>query len=90
MEKNFLIDYIKDKETFSKEQQNIIDAIEEAKDEIARAREIFDLVSDPKMVDYCIYMEEAAKAKYMYLMSEARKCGIKVNDEYAMKNVIAV
>lgn len=70
--------------------ENIVSAIKEAKEELARARAMFDICSDPKMVDYCIYTEEAAKARYIYLLGEAKSHGIKVDDEYIVKNLEAV
>ncbi|MFO7819462.1 MAG: DUF2508 family protein [Halanaerobacter sp.] len=42
--------------------------IEEAKLEWREAREYFDLVSDPELVDYAIYLLEAAERKYEYLL----------------------
>lgn len=70
--------------------ENIVSAIREAKEDLARARAMFDICSNPKMVDYCIYTEEAAKARYIYLLCEAKSHGIKVDDEYIMKNSQAV
>ena len=42
--------------------------IEEAKTEWQEARKYFDLVSDPELVDYAIYLLEAAERKYQYLL----------------------
>lgn len=70
--------------------ENIVSAINEAKEDLIRARAMFDVCSDPKMVDYCIYTEEAAKARYIYLLCEAKSHGIKVDDEYIVKNIEAV
>ncbi|EPS47130.1 YaaL family protein [Clostridium botulinum] len=39
---------------------------------------MFENASDPKLIDYAIYMEEALKAKYIYLLKEAKEEGIKV------------
>lgn len=85
MEKDIIIDLVSSELEPTQNQKNIIKAIEEAKAEMDRAREIFDLVSEPKMVDYAIFAEQAAKAKLTYLLSEARKYGIKANDEYSLK-----
>lgn len=72
------------------EQKNIIGAIEEAKEEMKRAREYFELVNESKLIDYAIYMEEAAKAKYIFLLSEAKRKGIKVNCSYILEEDDAV
>lgn len=72
------------------EQKNILDAIEEAKEEMKRAREYFELANESKLIDYAIYMEEAAKAKYMFLLSEAKQKGIKVNCGYMLEETDAV
>ena len=42
--------------------------IEEAKEEWQEARNYFDLVSDPELVDYAIYLLGAAERKYQYLL----------------------
>lgn len=90
MEKDVIINFFGDNINLTSEQKNIIDAIEEANMEMNRAREIFDFVSDPKLVDYAIYMEEAAKARLAYLLEQARKCGIKVDSNYTVKRASVV
>ncbi|WP_338035344.1 DUF2508 family protein [Halanaerobacter jeridensis] len=42
--------------------------IERAKEEWQEARKYFDLVSDPELVDYAIYLLGAAERKYQYLL----------------------
>lgn len=74
----------------SKDVENILSAIDDAKREITRAREMFDLFDNPKMIDYCIYMEDAAKARYVYFLCEAKKNGIKVEDDYFAMNLQAI
>ena len=39
---------------------------------------------------YAIYMEEAAKAKYMYLLNEAKKGGLKGAGDTILEEVSAV
>lgn len=71
---------------FSKNVDNteveLIRAIDEARADIESARAFFNLVSEPKLVDYAIYLENAARARYTYLLDEAKIHGIKVNEDY--------
>lgn len=90
MEKDVIIDLFGNNANLTSCEKNIIDAIEEANMEMNRAREMFELVSDPKLVDYAIYMEEAAKAKLAYLLEQARKYDIKVDNNYAVKRTSVV
>ncbi|WP_446898195.1 DUF2508 family protein [Clostridium sp. LBM24168] len=71
---------------YTKNQRKLLNDIERAREEIKRCSIYFDTVKEPHLVDYAIHMEEAAKAKYMYLLNEAKKNGIKVNTESMFKN----
>lgn len=79
MNKKNIINYLSQNIKYTKEQQEIIKAIDEARMELERARQYFEMVTESKLIDYAIYMEEAAKSRYSYLISEARKFGITVN-----------
>jgi len=58
---------------------NIIEAIKESLNELENARVFFEAVSDPKLVDYAIYMEAAAQSRYTYLIHQAKEKGITVD-----------
>jgi hypothetical protein len=90
MERDVILNLLGNNAELTSEQKNIIDAIEEANMEMNKAREIFELVSEPKLVDYAIYMEEAAKARLAYLLDQARKYGIKVDSNYTVKRASVV
>ncbi|MBA5851809.1 DUF2508 family protein [Clostridium sp. cel8] len=66
---------------YTKSQMKLLNDIEKAREEINKCNAYFDSVKDPYLVDYAIYMEKAAKAKYMYLLSQAKKNGIKASTE---------
>ncbi|MCD2346787.1 DUF2508 family protein [Clostridium guangxiense] len=72
------------KSSLSVEQKKLLLAIEEARHEWKQCSEYFDVVSDPKLIDYAIYKEAAAKSRYIYLLMQAKKMDIKINgyDEY--------
>ncbi|KAJ50804.1 putative outer membrane protein [Clostridium tetanomorphum] len=86
MNKDFTLKLKKDK-NYTKEEKKIIESIIEAMQEIERARTYFQMVKDPRLVDYAIYMEEAAKAKYMYLLSEAKNKKIKIQYKYMLQEI---
>jgi hypothetical protein len=48
------------------------ESIEQAKVEWACARQYFDHVTDPELVDYAIFQLKAAERRYMYLLTMAR------------------
>lgn len=50
--------------------------------EIQTARNMFNTVDDPKLIEVAIYSEEIAKQRFDYLISIARESGISVSNEY--------
>ncbi|AVQ40472.1 DUF2508 domain-containing protein [Clostridium botulinum] len=60
------------------EKKLLLESIDSVVSEINNIRRLFENASDPKLIDYAIYMEEALKAKYIYLLKEAKDKGIKV------------
>lgn len=89
MNKGVIAQYIIKK---SKLQRNdgdfkLLEDIEMARKELENFRLYFDNVKDPRLVDYAIYMEEAAKAKYIYLLNKAKKNGLKVNGSNVLRKV---
>lgn len=66
------------KSNYSKDDIELLQDLEEAKDNWKVAMNYFEFVSDSRLVDYAIFKEEAAKAKYMYLLKEVKKRGIEI------------
>ena len=62
------------------EKKLLLESIDSVVSEINNIRRLFENASDPKLIDYAIYMEEALKAKYIYLLKEAKEKGIQ--DKY--------
>ncbi len=77
MNRKEIIRYITRKSTYTEEQKRLLTAIDKAREDLKNARQYFEVVNDPRLVDYAIYMEEAAKAKYTYLLNEAKKSNLK-------------
>lgn len=73
MNKNFIVEFLMGKIDYSKEDQEIIDGIEEAKQEMNVASCMFENVSDPKLIEVAIYSQEVARKRYEYLLSLAKK-----------------
>ncbi|MEG0857585.1 MAG: DUF2508 family protein [Terrisporobacter sp.] len=73
MNKNFILELLMRKIDYSKEDQEIIESIEEAKLEMKVASCMFENVSDPKLIEVAIYSQEVAKRRYEYLLSLAKK-----------------
>ena len=54
------------------DRQGFYEAVNQARTEWQNARQLFNDVSDPELVDYAIYREEAARRRYMYLLKQAK------------------
>lgn len=78
MDRNKILKYLIKKDKYTIDQRLLLRAVEKAREELSIAREYFNAVVDPRLVDYAIYREEAAKAKYMYLLYEVKKNGLRV------------
>jgi hypothetical protein len=78
MNKKTIANLLIRKAKYTAEQRKLLNTIEKAREDLKVAREYFNAVNDPRLIDYAIYREEAAKARYMFLLNEAKKSGLKV------------
>jgi hypothetical protein len=77
MNKKFVLgNYVRDINLI-KENKDIILEVEEARLEIVRAEKCFQCSSDPQLINYSIYWLEAAKCRYMFLLTKAKEKGLK-------------
>ncbi len=67
---------MKKKVEYSKEHKLLLKAIEQAVEDLKCARCLFENVDDPRLVDFAIFKEEAAKARYGYLIFQAKQKGL--------------
>ena len=58
----------------------LVDEIKEAQQQWQEARDYFNMVSEPELVDHAAYKIEAARVKYMYLLNKAKKNDLKIFD----------
>lgn len=89
MDRKKIVSYLIKKSKYTEEQKRLLKAVDKAREELNVARQYFNIVNDPRLVDYAIYMEEAAKSKYMYLLNEAKKAGLKFQGDTLIKEVSA-
>lgn len=89
MDRIKITNYLMKKSKYTEEQKRLLNAVDKAIEDLNIARQYFNAVNDPRLVDYAIYMEEAAKAKYMYLLNEAKKSGLKVQGDTILKELSA-
>lgn len=69
--------FLEDRDTVLKAQEiNLDEEIVKAHQDWIKAQNYFQSVSDPELVDHAIFVEEAARRKYMYLLKRAKKQGI--------------
>lgn len=52
------------------------ESVVKARDEWLAAKNYFEMVSDPDLVDHAIYLLGAAERKYMYLLKRAKNEGL--------------
>lgn len=64
--------------------QQIIEQLREAKKEMDAARSMFNNVNDSKLIEIAIYSEDIAKKKYDFLLSIAKKRGLRVGNDYIL------
>lgn len=61
------------------EGRRLADAVEDARRQWVAARQFFDHVTEPELIDYAVFSIGAAEKRYMFLLDEARRRGVKVN-----------
>ncbi|MBO8142385.1 MAG: YaaL family protein [Firmicutes bacterium] len=59
------------------ERHALTKAVEQARREWQAARSMLDNVTDPRLIDYAVFAAGAAERKYMFLLDEARRQGIR-------------
>lgn len=67
---------------YSQEQKLLLKAIEQAVEELNSARNFFNNANDPRLVDVAIYQEEAARARYGYLIYQAKQKDLRVEGRH--------
>ena len=73
----FLADY--DDESIKTPEVQLAEEVRSAHLDWVQSQKYFESVSDPELVDYSIYVLEAAERKYMYLLKKAREEGIRAD-----------
>ncbi len=61
------------------ENEELAQCITEAYEEWQSAENLFHSVSDPDLIDHAIYKLEASKARYVYLLKQAKAEGIRTD-----------
>ena len=64
-----------DEQEFERRQEDYFQVVEQARREWQEAKQRFEEVSDPDMVDHAVYAIEAAERRYIYLLKKAREEG---------------
>lgn len=72
MKYDLLIESLRNKEV-TEEERDIIEAIADAREELNQARMFFNNEDEGGLIEYAIYRECAAKAKYNYYITKLKK-----------------
>lgn len=91
MNKKNIVEYLMHKTDNPEKYEKLLEDMEIAKMEINAARSMFNNVSDGDLIEVAIYSENVARKRYDYLLSIARKRGIRVGTDYIIeKNVQSI
>ncbi|NEU06250.1 DUF2508 family protein [Clostridium senegalense] len=71
----------------SKEDIDIITQLNDALEEWQNAKNYFQFVSDPKLIDLIICKEDEAKSKYLYFLSLAKTKGITLDGSLMLEEL---
>ncbi|MDD6339036.1 MAG: YaaL family protein [Butyrivibrio sp.] len=69
------------KTLISYDEKYLEDELREAKNALAAAYSNFDNVTDPNLIDYCIYQVNSLQMKYQFLVERARLTGLQIKIE---------
>lgn len=71
--------HLPERVTQDKSEREMLLLIDEARREWLAAKENFDNVSDPSLIEHAVYIYHATEKRYMYLLNEARNRGLSSN-----------
>lgn len=66
------VDYLSIRFRKKSEEEEIIDSLKRAQEEMKAKEKYFDHATDPDLVDFAIYDMEASKRKYSYLLKKIK------------------
>ena len=87
MNRKKIIEILLSTTKYTDEQKDIIMQLEEAKLEWESSKEYFQVVDDPKLVDYAIYREDQSKSRYIYFLLEARRKDVTIDASYMIEEL---
>lgn len=90
MNKNNIIRYILRLTNKPSEDEEIIEAITQARYELELARNIFNNVQDFNLIDAAIFLEAAAKKRYDYYIVIAKRKGVRVSNQYIVDHCLKI
>lgn len=76
MKTNLNMDFEATKVNNESEEEKLLKNIEIAKRALQNAYNNFDVVTDPDLIDSCIYEVKAKQMKYQYLISQAKEMNL--------------
>lgn len=85
MNKRNIVEYLMYKTDTVNMYEKLLEDMEIAKMEINAARSMFNNVNDDDLIEVAIYSENVARKRYDYLLSIARKKGIRVGTDYIVE-----
>jgi hypothetical protein len=68
--------FLEDEQNISTPEFALEEEIKKSYQEWQKAQQYFECVTEPELIDHAIFLEEAAKRKYIYLLNKAKNQGI--------------
>jgi len=87
MNRKRIIEIILSQNKYNEEQKEIIKQLEESMIEWEAAKACFQQVNEDKLIDFAIYREDQAKAKYVYFLSQAKSKGVTLDASYMIEEL---
>ena len=71
----------KDKPCMTYEEKSLISELEQTKNALAAAYSSFENVTDPDLIDSCIYQVNSAQKRYKFLLERAKEANLTIKCE---------
>ncbi len=75
----------KNKSFMTYEEKYLLSELEQTRNALAAAYSNFEYVTDPDLIDSCIYQVNSAQKRYKFLLERAREVNLEVKCEISME-----
>lgn len=87
MDKKYILDNISSNQVAEIDKEILMKDLNSAKEELFMCKQYFNMVTDSSLIDYAIFKEDAANARYSYFLQLAKLYGIKDYGNYTLRRI---